>query len=78
MCRQEQLYIHEHEVQIVFFCMYAAIFIVGVGGNLLVIGVIICNKHMRTTINLHLLNLSVSDIIMCFLGKPSKKLTTIY
>ena len=64
MCSNEQLYFHEHWVQVVFFCLYAVIFIVGVGGNLLVIDVILFNKHMRTTINLYLLNLATSDIIM--------------
>ena len=64
MCSNEQLYFHDHWVQVVFFCLYAAIFIFGVGGNLVVIGVILGNKHMRTTINLYLLNLATSDIIM--------------
>ena len=64
MCDNEQLYFHEHRVQVVFFCLYACIFIVGVGGNLLVLYVILGNKHMRTTINLYLLNLATSDIIM--------------
>ena len=64
MCTNEQLHVNYHWVQIIFFCLYAAIFIVGVGGNLLVIGVILGNKHMRTTINLYLLNLATSDIIM--------------
>ena len=64
MCDNEQLYFHEHRVQVVFFCLYACIFIVGVGGNLVVLYVILGNKHMRTTINLYLLNLATSDIIM--------------
>ena len=64
MCSNEQLYVHKHWVQVILFCLYATIFIVGVGGNLVVIGVILGNKQMRTTINLYLLNLSTSDIIM--------------
>ena len=63
MCRS-QLYFHEHWVQVIFFCLYATIFVVGVAGNLAVLCVILRNKHMRTTINLYLLNLSTSDIIM--------------
>ena len=64
ICRNEQLYFYEHWVQVIFFCLYAAIFMVGVGGNLVVIGVILGNKHMRTTINLYLLNLATSDIVI--------------
>ena len=57
MCRN-QLYFHEHWVQVIFFCLYATIFVVGVAGNLVVLGVVLKNKHMRTTINLYLLNLA--------------------
>ena len=60
----DQLYIFESWVEAVFICVYMAIFLVGVAGNLLVIGVILGNKHMWTTINLFLLNLAASDIIM--------------
>ena len=60
----DQLYINEPWVQAIFISLYMAIFLVGVAGNLLVIGVILGNKHMWTTINLYLLNLAASDIIM--------------
>ena len=64
MCIREQLYIDNHWVQVIFFCLYAAIFVVGVAGNLVVICVILKNKHMRTTINLYLLNLATSLMMM--------------
>ena len=60
----DQLYIFESWVEAVFIGVYIAIFLVGVAGNLLVLGVILGNKHMWTTINLYLLNLAASDIIM--------------
>ena len=63
-----QLFIYEGWVQAIFILLYAVIFVVGVGGNLVVLAVVLGNKHMRTTTNLYLLNLAVADIVMC-LGK---------
>ena len=83
-----QLNIDQVWVQALFISLYMVIFVVGVAGNLVVMGVILGNKHMWTTINLYLLNLSVSDIIMSvfasskylgrwsFLGEGMCKLTT--
>ena len=60
-----QLFIYEGWVQAIFILLYAVIFVVGVGGNLVVLAVVLGNKHMRTTTNLYLLNLAVADIVMC-------------
>ena len=46
--------------------MYAVIFVFGVGGNITVLGVILCKKLMRTSINMYILNLSASDALICF------------
>ena len=67
-CSMGQLFIYEGWVQAIFILLYAVIFVVGVGGNLVVLAVVLGNKHMRTTTNLYLLNLAVADIVMC-LGK---------
>ena len=63
-----QLFIYDSWVQAIFILLYAVIFVVGVGGNLVVLAVVLGNPHMRTTTNLYLLNLAVADIVMC-LGK---------
>ena len=60
-----QLFIYEGWVQAIFILLYAVIFVVGVGGNLVVLAVVLGNPHMRTTTNLYLLNLAVADIVMC-------------
>ena len=64
MCHSEQLYIFQSWVQAIFIILYAAIFVVGVAGNLVVLYVILSNKHKRTTVNIYLINLSASDIVM--------------
>ena len=71
MCIEEQLYIDQPWVEAIFYSMYAAILVVGVGSNLVVLYVILGNKHMRTTINIYLLNLAVSDIIICVFASSS-------
>ena len=64
-CKSKQLYIFQPWVQVLFIILYVVIFVVGVAGNLLVIAVIVCNKHMRSIINIYILNLSASDILLC-------------
>ena len=61
-----QMYIFEPWVKAVFISLYVIIFVVGVGGNLAVLAVVLGNKHMRTPINLYLVNLAAADLIMCF------------
>ena len=66
-CWSEQLYIFQPWVQAVFVTLYVVIFVVGVAGNLAVVAVILCNKHMRTAVNIYILNLSASDILMALI-----------
>ena len=61
-----QMYIFDPWVKAVFISLYVIIFVVGVGGNLAVLAVVLGNKHMRTPINLYLVNLAAADLIMCF------------
>ena len=68
-CSSEiQLYINEPWVEAVFASLYMVIFVVGMVGNLAIIGVILGNKHMRTTVNIYLVNLAASDMSMCFVA----------
>ena len=69
MCSEnpEQLYISQSWVQAIFISLWVILLLVGVGGNVLVLYVILGNKHMRTTINIYLVNLAASDIIISFI-----------
>lgn len=42
--------------------LYALVFVMAIVGNLLVILVVVCNHHMRTTTNFYLVNLAAADI----------------
>lgn len=57
-------------VQALFCCIYVAIFVVGVFGNVLVCYVVFRNRSMQTVTNLFILNLALSDILLCFLAVP--------
>ena len=48
---------------------YSVIFIVGVGGNLLVM-LTIRRPHMKTVTNIFITNLSVADFLVCLLNVP--------
>ncbi|XP_053575630.1 neuromedin-U receptor 2 [Bombina bombina] len=50
--------------------VYAAIFLVGVSGNLLVCLVILKHHNMRTPTNYYLFSLAVSDLLVLLLGMP--------
>lgn len=53
-----------------FIGVYALIFVVGVGGNALVIFVVAHNRAMQTITNIFIANLAVADVIMCLLAVP--------
>ncbi|XP_075258820.1 growth hormone secretagogue receptor type 1-like [Convolutriloba macropyga] len=51
----------------VFSCVYAAIALPGVFGNMLVLVVIAVNKTMHTTTNFFLASMALSDLVfLCF------------
>ncbi|XP_068129770.1 neuromedin-U receptor 2-like [Hyperolius riggenbachi] len=50
--------------------VYAAIFLVGVSGNMLVCLVILKHHNMRTPTNYYLFSLAVSDLLVLLLGMP--------
>lgn len=57
---------------------FAAIALIGVGGNALVLWIVAGHKVMRTPTNLFLLNLAVSDVINCVLNFPFVVLYHLY
>jgi hypothetical protein len=50
--------------------IYAALFIFGTTGNVILLIIIICNKDMRTVPNMYILNLAISDIISLTINLP--------
>ncbi len=66
----EQLLISETWVRAVLCVFYLAIFIIGLVGNILVVVVVGRNKSMRTTTNVYIVNLALSDVLMCLFAVP--------
>ena len=59
------------EVVIVCSLIFILIGVIGIGGNLLVIISVLCNKKMRTSMtNLLITNLAVADLIIMIFGIP--------
>jgi hypothetical protein len=54
----------------VIISVFVTVIILGFFGNILVIWTVIFNKHMRTSNNLFILNLAVSDITLCVFSIP--------
>ena len=69
-CSAEQKLVGDLWVQLVFCLMYAIIFCIGVFGNILVSLVVIKNNHMRTVTNVFIVNLAISDVVMCLFAVP--------
>ncbi|XP_065318547.1 neuropeptide Y receptor type 2-like isoform X2 [Gordionus sp. m RMFG-2023] len=57
-------------IQIAFYFIYFAIFIVAVSGNSLVLYVVSRNTFMQTPTNIFITNLAASDLIMNFIAVP--------
>lgn len=53
-----------------FYCLYILIFLLGVAGNALVCYVVIRNKNMQTVTNIFIMNLALSDILLCMFSVP--------
>lgn len=68
--------INNHVVQGCFFVLYAAIFTIGLFGNVLVCYVVCRNKAMQTVTNMFITNLALSDILLCVLAVPFTPLYT--
>ena len=62
-------------LKVFFYSLYIFIFIIGMIGNVIVCYVVLRNKHMQTVTNIFIMNLALSDILLCLLGIP---LTVIY
>ena len=58
--------------------LYALMVLFGVSGNLLVILVVIKNRSMRTARNVFIVNLAVSDLMLCLITMPLTLVEILY
>jgi neuropeptide F receptor len=65
--------LEEKSIMIVF----SLVIILGFFGNILVIWTVVFNKHMRTTSNLFILNLAISDMTLCVFSIPFNAYKTL-
>ncbi|XP_037068576.1 LOW QUALITY PROTEIN: prolactin-releasing peptide receptor-like [Pollicipes pollicipes] len=72
----EENLVHTLPVQVVFYMIYSTIFFVGVFGNCIVMYAVFRNKTMQTVTNYFILNLALSDILLCVLCVPFTPLYT--
>ena len=68
--------INATSVQVLFYMIYSIIFLLGITGNCLVIYAVFRNKAMQTVTNYFILNLALSDILLCVLCVPFTPLYT--
>lgn len=50
---------------------FVLIFCIGIIGNILVLVVVVCNRNMKTHVNLYLCNLCVADILVLIVCMPT-------
>ena len=58
--------------------LYACMIIIGATGNLLVILVVIRNRAMRTARNVFIVNLAISDLMLCLITMPLTIVEVLY
>uniref|UniRef100_A0A183C3C0 G_PROTEIN_RECEP_F1_2 domain-containing protein n=1 Tax=Globodera pallida TaxID=36090 RepID=A0A183C3C0_GLOPA len=61
-----------------FLALYSNIFVLGLLGNLAIVLVTIRCQHLRSVQNIFILNLAISDIIVCLLSLPFTPVSYIY
>ena len=64
------LFTHQEGKTVALICLYVPIFIIAFFGNLLVLLVVIPNRHMRNMTNCFIVNLAIADL----LGKCATKI----
>ncbi len=64
--------------QYIFVFIFSIVIVLGLFGNLLVACTVLFNKHMRTSNNILILNLAVSDITLCVFSIPFMALKVLF
>lgn len=59
-----------HVEEKLIISVFLAVIILGFFGNILVVWTVLFNKHMRTSNNLFILNLAISDLTLCIFSIP--------
>ncbi|XP_043211194.1 prolactin-releasing peptide receptor-like [Amphibalanus amphitrite] len=72
----EEYLIFQPGIQAGFYVIYSAILLLGITGNCLVMYAVFRNKAMQTVTNYFILNLALSDILLCVLCVPFTPLYT--
>ena len=57
------LYTYTHPQNIVLILLYVPLFLVAFVGNLLVLCVVLPNRHMRSVTNCFIVNLAIADLL---------------
>ncbi|TMS38753.1 hypothetical protein L596_005405 [Steinernema carpocapsae] len=65
-------------VMIFFAILYFNLFVLGIVGNVLIVILTLRHRHLQTVQNIFILNLAISDVIMCLLSLPFTPVTNIY
>lgn len=61
----------------IIITIFSIVIILGIFGNLLVIWTVLFNKNMRTSNNVIIINLAISDLILCFFSIPFNAYKTL-
>lgn len=59
-------------VHMVIILLYAVVMAVGIGGNSMVIAVVVRHRHMRTPTNFYIVSLAASDLFLTAFSLPLK------
>ena len=62
----------------IFFVVYTFISLFGFAGNLMIISACLRNKIPKTTRNIFILNLAISDLLLCALSMPLTMMDLLY
>uniref|UniRef100_A0A915D2B0 G-protein coupled receptors family 1 profile domain-containing protein n=1 Tax=Ditylenchus dipsaci TaxID=166011 RepID=A0A915D2B0_9BILA len=62
----------------IFAFIYLNIFVLGLVGNLFIICLTYRHRHLQTVQNIFILNLAISDVIVCLLSLPFTPVTNVY
>lgn len=69
---------NETPVMISFLVYYSIIFILGIIGNFIIAWLTLKNKSLQTVQNIFILNLVISDIVVCIFSVPVTPITLIF